>query len=133
MDFIGWRIKAMLKAALAEWMRGDIQVTDGAPPASVPGVAFGIAVITVVLPVRLFGMGITVSLVSEVGAGGEGARLLGFIWHGNISFGCFTRFERSGGMNGCLYIFYYIYRIFIFSVCWLYKKYKKPVQSVQMP
>ena len=89
MDFIGRCIKAALKAALTERMLGDIQVTDFTPGGAVTILVCGISVIEVVLTVHLFGVDITISLISEVRAGREGAGLLGFVRHVYISLWLF--------------------------------------------
>ena len=68
MDFIGWRIKAALKAPFTKRMRGDIQVTDFTPGRTVTIFVRRIAVVKVVLTVDLFGVCIAIASVSEVRA-----------------------------------------------------------------
>jgi hypothetical protein len=82
MDFLGWNVPTVSKAALAKRMLLDVQVTDGMPTSTVNFVRVRAAAVLVVLTVRLRSMDFAVPVVGQVRTAGVSAGLLGFIGHG---------------------------------------------------
>ena len=73
---------AALQTLLAEWMLGNIAVSNPLPRPAISAAAGRIALISVISGRDLLLMGLAISALSQVGSAGIGAGALGFSRHG---------------------------------------------------